>query len=303
MQGVSLVIVQQEVKYAATWLLFLMRPLLGIKIAFWGHGRNFQSRNHNSVSECFKKLLSARADWWFAYNHLSARVVERLGYPSERITRVMNSTDTQLLISEKSRYNLADLAMLKQAQGINSENIAIYTGGLYPDKRLPFLLESCTMVRESIPDFHLLVIGKGPEEDLIRDAVRQCSWIHFLGTKDDAAKVPYWLISKVSLMPGLVGLGIVDSFALGVPVITTSYPYHSPEIDYLVPGHNGLLVDEWESSAAYADAVIGLLRDDHKRVAMAAAALDSASQYSSEAMAANFAEGIIQALSVPKYKM
>jgi L-malate glycosyltransferase len=38
------------------------------------------------------------------------------------------------------------------------------------------------------------------------------------------------------LMPGLVGLAVLDAFADGIPRVTTVIEYHSPEIEYLVPG-------------------------------------------------------------------
>ncbi len=83
------------------------------------------------------------------------------------------------------------------------------------------------MIRRDIPDFELVVIGKGPEADFIETAAAQHEWIHFVGPKSDDEKVPYWALSKLLLMPGLVGLVVLDSFALGVPMITTDYPYHS----------------------------------------------------------------------------
>lgn len=294
--GADLVIVQQETKYLATLPLLLFAMFGRMKIAMWGHGRNFQSRSPNSISERFKSFLSRRVDWWFAYNDLSARVIEGLGYPPGRITTVMNSIDTASIRAEAARHGAPELERFKETLGIRSENIAVYTGGLYHDKRIPFLLEACRKVRAAAPDFHLIVIGKGPDESLIREAAEREEWIHFPGSRNDLEKVPYWLVSKVALMPGAVGLGVIDSFALGVPMITTAYPYHGPEIDYLVHGSNGIVVADWESPAAYADAVIGLLRDEERRRIMASEASASVSRYSSEQMAHRFAEGVMRAL-------
>jgi glycosyltransferase involved in cell wall biosynthesis len=109
--------------------------------------------------------------------------------------------------------------------------------------------------------------------------------------------MPYWAVSKVLLMPGLVGLVIVDSFALGVPIITTEYPYHSPEIDYLKNGVNGLMIECGESPAVYADAVARLLTSPDLLSALRRGALASAADHTIEAMASNFANGIKNALA------
>ena len=97
-------------------------------------------------------------------------------------------------------------------------------------------------------------------------------------------------------MPGLVGLGVLDSFALGVPLITTAYPYHSPEIEYLRDGGNGIIVNDWESSDAYANAVVYLLQNDQEREFMASEGRKTAEFYTIENMAENFTQGILAAL-------
>jgi len=97
-------------------------------------------------------------------------------------------------------------------------------------------------------------------------------------------------------MPGLVGLVVVDSFALGVPMVTTDYPFHSPEIDYLKNDENGLIVNCGQSAEVYAAAVARLLQDPARLERLRQGALASAPQYTIENMVANFAEGVVRAL-------
>jgi hypothetical protein len=47
--------------------------------------------------------------------------------------------------------------------------------------------------------------------------------------------VPYFILSKLVLMPGLVGLAVLDASALEVPLVTTAVPYHTPELTTLKP--------------------------------------------------------------------
>jgi glycosyltransferase involved in cell wall biosynthesis len=184
--------------------------------------------------------------------------------------------------------------------GLNSENVAVYTGGLYPNKRIDFLLDAAILIREAIPDFELIVIGDGPDRHRISAAASRHPWIHDIGPKNDQAKVPYWALAKLLLMPGLVGLVVVDSFALGVPLITTDFPYHSPEIDYLKNDINGLLVPCGPSAEIYATAVATLLLDPPRLERLRTNALASAAEHTIEKMADNFAMGVIQALEQPR---
>ncbi len=295
----DLVIAQQEVKYLAPFAILCERALTGRRFALWGHGRNFQAASQESVPERIKRHISRHVHWWFAYNHRSAEVVRDLGYPPGRITEVMNSLDTLRLRTEKGRVSPEELVRLKLQLGIHSDNIGVYTGGMYGGKRIKFLLDAAGRIRREIPDFHLLVIGSGPDSVLVQNV--DCPWIHYIGPKDDEQKIPYWMISKVLLMPGAVGLVILDSFALGIPMVTTAVGTHGPEIDYLRNGENGLMVDDSDSGDDYAMAVVGLFQDSSRRADMAACAAQDAEKYSIENMAGRFAEGVLQALAASPY--
>jgi glycosyltransferase involved in cell wall biosynthesis len=300
--GCDLVIAQQEAKYISNYLLQAKRIFSPQKFAFWGHGKNFQSKSICSLGETIKRRTALHCDWWFAYNAASAAVVEELGFPPERITLVNNSIDTKALIAARNVLSSDSIESAKASLGIDSKNVAIYTGGLYEEKRVPFLLEAAAKVREQLPNFHLIIIGGGPQRDLVAEAARKDAWIHYLGPMNDAEKPPYWAISKVSLIPGAVGLGILDSFALGVPLITSRTFGHGPEIAYLKPGINGVIVEAAKDSDAYAAAVVDLLRNEKLRAGMIQAGLRECETLNIEAMAWNFAEGIVAALRADKLK-
>lgn len=293
----DLVIVPQEVKYLLSHILQLRSRWGSGRFAFWGHGRNFQAEDPDCLAEKFKRGISSKVDWWFAYNDLSAKVVGEFGFPAERVTVVGNSVDTQLLREARSEITPAVLEALRARTGIRSEQVAVFTGGLHRHKRVGFLLEAAVMIRERVPDFELIVIGDGPDRPLVARAAETHPWIHDIGKLDDRRKVPFWEISKLLLMPGLVGLVAVDSFVLGVPIVTTDYPFHSPEIDYLRSGENGIMVPNWERASDYADEVAGLLRDQQRLDRLRAGALESAGSYSIENMARNMTRGIEAALA------
>ena len=256
----DLVIVEQAVKHLLLYPLLARRLFTGQKLALWGHGKNFQAKHQNTLAEIWKRIVSKNVHWWFAYNRLSAHVVENLGYPHDRITLVMNAIDTHALRESKAGVSAETLVGIRKQLGIESENVTIYTGGLYSEKRIPFLLDAARCIRKLLPDFHLIVIGSGSDSWRVQQA--SCEWIHFLGPKNDEEKLPYWMISKLLLMPGAVDLGVLDSFALGVPMVTTSVANHGPEIDYLKNGINGIIVPDTDYPEAYAEAVVFLLRNE-----------------------------------------
>ena len=298
----DLLISPQEVKYILPFLLQISSKIGGPKFAFWGHGKNFQASSRSNFTERVKRILSRRCDWWFAYNDLSAEVVRDLGYPAERITTVGNAIDTTSLAKQRESNTDAERTAVRSELGITSTNVAVYTGGLYPIKRIGFLIVAAKRIRERIPDFELIVIGDGPDRRIVSEAASGNRWIHDVGSKNDRDKVPYWMISKVLLMPGGVGLVILDSFALGVPMVTTDTRLHGPEIDYLKNNENGLLVSCGDSTETYALAVVELLSDSERLGRLRCGTLASAQQHTVEDMVDNFAGGIMDALKSPKYR-
>jgi glycosyltransferase involved in cell wall biosynthesis len=96
-------------------------------------------------------------------------------------------------------------------------------------------------------------------------------------------------------MPGLVGLGILDSFALETPIITTNYPFHSPEIDYLENGINGFVTNN--NIEDYSKTVIEVLKTK-KYLDLIEGCKVSSEKYTIEAMAENFKNGILSCLKI-----
>lgn len=296
----DLVIVQQETKYLVNPVLQILAALGGPPVAYWGHGKNFQAAETSGLAAKVKSLLATKVHWWFAYNTLSSRTVADFGFSADRITSVGNAVDTTAMIERRKAITKTELDALRTRLGLNSENIAVYTGGLYSNKRIPFLLEAAHRIRQQIPDFHLLVIGDGPDRYLVSEAALQDPWIHDIGPLGSLDKIPYWMLSKVLLMPGGVGLVVLDSFALGVPMVTTDTHLHGPEIDYLRNNVNGLLVPCGNDSERYAEEVSKLMLDPAALARLRDGAINSASEYSIERMVDNFTHGVMAALAAPR---
>lgn len=296
LRDIDLVIVEQASKLLINYVL-LLRNRLGVqKLAFWGHGRNFQETSINQLGEWIKRQVSTKVHWWFAYNEMSAAVVREMGYPAERITVVQNAVDTRFFANAYQNLSLEEIKLVQEELNLKSRNVGIYAGGLYAEKRLPFLLKCIQLIHQRVPDFEMIFIGDGEDTPLIKQAAEQCSWIHYVGTKFDREKVPYYAVSKLFLMPGMVGLGILDTFAMETPLITTQSPLHSPEISYLENGVNGIMISDTDNPQLYADRVIQLINNPSEYNYLVENCRKSWGKYTIENMVKNFADGVELAL-------
>ena len=293
----DLLIQPQQVRHLSFLACLLWRRATGRLNAFWGHGRCFDPDFDQRWSEKAKRWFSTRVDWWFAYNNLSARIIEDLGFSKERITSVMNATDTVELRARLAEVKADGLDHWRHKLGIGPGPVGVFTGRLYVNKRVEFTLEAAMAIRERIPTFEMIFIGDGEDRKLVEAAVADHPWIHYPGPLQNADKVPYWAIADVLINPGVVGLVINDAMALGLPTITTDYPKHSPEIDYLEDGVNGFVTSPWTETKPFVDATVGLLSNPDRLAAMKRAAWTKGDSFSAETMASTFAKGIAAALA------
>ncbi len=273
------------------WLIFFNRPK---RIAFWGHGANLQSSKPNGLKERFKRWTVRKVDWWFAYTESSAKLVEKAGFASARITVVENAVDTAKMRTECAGITWEDSHRLRESLGLEEGPIGLFVGSLYREKMLGFLLEAAHLIRRSVPGFSLLIVGAGPEQGAIHEAVKSFPWIRCLGPLRGKRKSEVLMLADIMLNPGLVGLGILDSFVSGKPMFTTNCGIHSPEISYLSNWKNGVMTPM--NRKIYAETVSEVLQHPEMIEILRQGALSSASRYTLENMASRIRDGICACL-------
>ncbi len=290
----ELIIVEQANKNLINYLLLFSKLFNKKKVAFWGHGLNRQDQK-NSLSNRFKQKFINSSDWWFAYTSSVKDYLANNNYPEDQITIVQNAINTTKIENQSKKLLDFDLDKVKAELAIQSDNIGIYCGGIYSEKRIPFLIQSTDLVRKKITDFHLIIIGSGEEVELLKGLISDKPWIHYLGPKFEEEKIRLFKISKVFLMPGLVGLAILDAFATTTPLITTRYPFHSPEIEYLENNFNGIITKN--DVGEYADKVVQVLSNQSLLQKLRSGCELSSKKYTLEQMVNNFKNGILNCLN------
>jgi len=298
LDGVDLLIVTQENKLIQNHVLLLAPRRF--KLAFWGHGANLQSDNPNGLRERYKRWTTNRVDWWFAYTQMSADLVSTAGFPDNRITVLNNAVDTSELQRQLQSVTPEETHALRESLDFGMGPVGVYVGSLYADKRLDFLFEAAEAIRHEVPDFHVLILGEGPERDKVQAWCDAHPWARWVGARFGREKVAYVSMAQVMLNPGLVGLGILDAFVCGVPMLSTDCGIHSPEIAYLENGVNGVMTAD--DLSAYVWASVNLLRDTQALGALRAGCVASAQEYTVENMARRFADGVMGCLEAPRYE-
>lgn len=290
----DLLVVMQESRILSNYPILLKR-IFGKRVAYWGHGKNFQSDAPQGLREKWKQIVLGKVDWWFAYTDMTKDILVKSGFPEERVTNLNNAIDTSGFKADLASVDDKKIADVRASLGLlASDPLALFCGSLYPDKKLELLVSASDYVRARLPNFSLVVIGDGPSMPFLKEAQRSRPWLHTVGVKKGKEKAAYFRCCDVMLNPGLVGLHIVDAFCAGLVMVTTGNARHSPEVAYLKNGVNGYSTDD--SPEAYGDAVLRLLTDKELLARMKAASYSDSEYYSLENMVENFAKGISGAL-------
>ncbi|MGI6776615.1 MAG: glycosyltransferase [Acetivibrionales bacterium] len=132
------------------------------------------------------------------------------GIKEEKIIRLHNFL-SESIYKEKDRY-----------AGLERENTILYIGRLSEEKGLYCLLDA---KKNLSADVKLKIIGTGPEQQRLREKVRNdcIQNVEFLGFMSGDNLYKEMACSKCTVIPSvcyeIFGLAVIESFAFGTPVI------------------------------------------------------------------------------------
>jgi glycosyltransferase involved in cell wall biosynthesis len=288
--GYDLVILQQALRNIDSYEL--LARMGRRRIAFWGHGRTYTTFA-SPRQEALKLWLARRATWFFGYTQRGVDAVVEHGFPRDRTTVLNNTIDTGALQANLSAVSDTEVAEFSRQHDLRGST-ALYLGGLDTYKRIAFLLDSAAIAHQKCSDFRLLIAGNGSDRPLVDEFVARNSWAIYLGAVYGRDKARALRAAQAVSIPGAIGLVALDSLVAGTPIVTTTYPYHGPEFDYLADGATTVVTRNDEHS--YADGLVDFLTDRPRQQEMSERCQIEAQKYPLDHMVRSFLTGVRSAL-------
>jgi glycosyltransferase involved in cell wall biosynthesis len=275
--GSDVIVAPQELQCLNVPYLWARRRGLCGRWIWWGHGYNFQAAQRApwslTIKESAKRFLTRHADGLITYTEGGADYWRKNGMPAERVRPFYNTIDVDGIRAAAARVSEEKLAQTRATLGLGGSRVLLFSGRLYAEKRVDFLLRAFARLQQREPHVALLIVGDGPERknlEALRDELKLRP-VCFLGACTEPGLLGiYFRLAELLVIPGLVGLAIVHGYAFGLPLITTEYPAHSPEIEYLTPETGVMTQQEIE---VYAAAIEALLKSSDQLNAMRGAAM------------------------------
>ena len=228
-------------------------------------------------------------------SRFGARDLERRGISPDLIDVCYNGIEMQ------PTPTASDRAAARQGLGMEAEAVVIgTTPRLLRNKGHRFLLDAVPVLRERIPQLHVLIMGDGPaRQELERQAqqlkIDQC--ITFTGHLRDVR--PMLAALDVFVLPSLregMPFSVLEAMGAGLPVVATTVGGVPEVVD---EGETGLLVPP-RNASALTQATLALLNDADRRTRMGAAALRKVhSQFTMDRMIENTEKALLAAIGNP----
>ncbi|HLA86155.1 MAG TPA: glycosyltransferase [Thermoguttaceae bacterium] len=191
-----------------------------------------------------------KSGWQLAVDRWLARRTSRLvanspgvkafyiekGLPAERIEVIPNAVEPPAPSPVAREELLAELGLPADARLVG------LIGRLWPQKRVKDAIWAADLLKVIRRDVHLLIVGDGPLRGSLwhyRDQVEIRDQVHFLGERDDVARlVPHF--DALWSTSGYEGQSnaVMEAMSAGVPVVATDIPGTR---DLVVDGETGYL--------------------------------------------------------------
>jgi glycosyltransferase involved in cell wall biosynthesis len=149
----------------------------------------------------------------------------------------------------------ADIESIYSAEKGSTESDIIYVGRLLSHKNVEMLVGALKVVKDTMPDIKMLIVGDGPERNKIEERVNVLGLqdnISILSDVNHVDKYGLMKASKMLVLPSVregFGLVIVEAHAAGIPVVTTSHKNNAAK-DLVLDGVNGFLCKPTEEDLA-----------------------------------------------------
>jgi L-malate glycosyltransferase len=208
------------------------------------------------------RALARRVDRYLAVSRdIAAELVERLGWPEEKIEVVYNAVDV-------ARFEVAAPPGLREQLGGEGRPLVITPARLDAQKGHRTLFEAIA----EVPEATFALAGEGPERESLEALAAElgiAGRVRFLGRRED---VPQLLAAAdVFALPSLYegsSLAVLEAMAAGAPVVSSAIGGTDELIE---DGRSGLLVPPGDAEALAA-ALRRVLGDAELRESLAAGA-------------------------------
>ncbi len=226
--------------------LFIAR-LRRAKFFWWGHTKNFsKSSKLERLKDSIKLGMIKSSDGFLAYTEKEEEYLrKKKGFQKTKIIALNNTLNSDYIAIVQRSVTAKSINKIREELNLKGNIVVGLIGRLHVLRNAELAIRAVLKISESRPNVRLLLIGDGPEYNRLVNIYFSKPQIIFVGAiEEERLLAPYMRNVDFFVNPGLVGLNLVHTMFYGKTTIVLDKSIHSPEIDYLLHGENGIIVDD-----------------------------------------------------------
>lgn len=258
------------------------------RLILWCESNKYDYRDNHPLKESYKRWFVRNCSAYIVPGRASLEYLLSLGAVADKIFTAPNAVDNDYFGQSRDRYRQGR-ETFKQSRGY-PEKLILYVGRLIEQKGVLDLIKAFEMIFRKHPEWGLLLVGTGEQEEECRDYCRnnEISNVFFAGFIHQEDIPVYYAISDCLVLPTHSdpwGLVLNEAMASGLPVVCSDVA--GAACNLISPGENGYIFKKGDAHqlAAY---ISDILSDDKKRMMMGQRSLEIIKGYSPAECAGGF---------------
>ena len=257
-----------------------------IKIIYYGHGIDLRYKRDKKMfwKYYLQNMIHFMFDRILLYSENEKANLWKIHQKKIYVAR------NTLLLEGYNKVRGRSKKKIKESLNIDEKYIILFSGRIQNRKRLDVIIKMFVSKKDKMRNIALVIVGPNMSsiDSLLVEKEKN---MYYFGEVYDQDKIgELFHISDIYCIPGHMGLGIVEAFYWGKPVLTLDVA-HAPEIMYLKQGINGYIL---KSDEELYDKIMNVLSDEvlYKKLSTGAR-----STYLKEANIENLFNGFLNALN------
>lgn len=245
----EIVIHELSIGIASLIPTYILTRLLGNKFILWAHGYDRTKGFHpeKSLSDKLRLFLIKKADAVIFYGQ-EAKLKFSEYVTNEKLFVASNCLNTNVLNAIRDRLELEGMENVQKRIDFTHKYNLIFIGRLLPSKQPQLLIDIYEHLANMYGDLICIhFVGDGECSDQLKKTVIDKGInnnFKFYGAiNDDIKNGELLYCSDLMVMPGFVGLSINHAFNFDCPVVTFQQIGNGPEIEYLINGETGYIIE------------------------------------------------------------
>lgn len=233
-------------------------------------------RNCYTLLKGGKRTYKRRLEQTFSYISKNSDRVSLLStnFKEEYLQLAPNTPEETLIATPNPNTYPVERADFKKKKQL------LLVGRLeYLQKRPDRALDVWKMIYRKYPDWELVIVGDGPDREMLKGLARKVERVKIVGFQDPK---PYYEEARIfCLTSNFEGWGMVLTEAMTHGVVPIAFNSFAAVTDIIEDGKNGLLVSPY-SLTEYAEKLSLIMDDEERRAEMANYGKKSVEKYSIE---------------------